>query len=207
MARLPVIFLTFAGDPADEGRKLHALIPERDAITDQLIPLEGKIIVREPSPNPDRIVKVLNQCYRQMVIFHFSGHADEKELDLGEIGLAGPSLARLFSPENKLKLVFLNACATEGHVAALQAQGIAAIIATETSISDQKAKIFSEVFYHALANDKTLKEAFSDAKTAIEPHHPDDRVRMLKWGDEEEKPEKAFSWGLHILPGKEDVVF
>ncbi|MCB0852136.1 MAG: AAA family ATPase, partial [Bacteroidetes bacterium] len=107
---------------------------------------------------------------------------------------------------NKLKLVFLNACATEGHVAALQAQGIAAIIATETSISDQKAKIFSEVFYHALANDKTLKEAFSDAKTAIEPHHPDDRVRMLKWGDKEEKLEKAFSWGLHILPGKEDVL-
>ena len=70
--------------------------------------------------------------------------------------------------KQRIKLVFLNACATRHHIEILQEAGIPVIIATDRAIPDSTARKFSTVFYDSLVAGNTLGEAFGKAKVVID---------------------------------------
>ena len=79
----------------------------------------------------------------------------------------------------------------------LQAIGIPAIIATETTIPDSQARAFAIAFYRSLASGNSLGTAFAQAKSVIEPEADQNRVfsyRAMNWGEKTQ----LFSWGLFV---------
>lgn len=210
MKQNPVIFLTFAND--HRGRFLEALRPEQDAINLHLASFQKDhqgIVYNSAASGTGELLEGLNQFTGQLIIFHFSGHSDGQNLQLtaedGEdILLNGDNLTAILSGEVKanLKLVFLNACLTQGMLKAFQAIDVPAIIATDTSISDHLAKEFAGAFYRSLSSGNTLETAFQQSKSLlagqdyagkIHSYHVRDRI-----GSEGASLKPFDSWGLFI---------
>ena len=201
-----VIFLTFANDREFPDRFLIHLEPEKEAIEYNLIPIQKKfpiIVKTAPTSKSFELIKHLNQFQNQLIIFHFSGHANGTSLsikakDEKNISYDKSNLASLLDNEENLKLVFLNGCNTHEQVPVLQEIGIPAIIATENSIPDKDAAEFASSFYDSLARGQSLINAFLKAKSIIDPSHEkhifrDSKSLIL---------EKKVSWGLYVQDEK-----
>jgi tetratricopeptide (TPR) repeat protein len=120
-------------------------------------------------------------------VFHYVGHGgfDERLQDgvlilEGEEGqsqaVKGEVLGALLHNEPSLRLALLNACegarGSQADPFAGTAQGlvrkrIPAVIAMQTRISDEAAKIFAYEFYRALADDYPVDKALTEARVAI----------------------------------------
>ena len=202
----PVIFLTFAND--HQGRFLEALRPEQDGINVHLAKFqqEGGIVYHPGSSEPDKILAGLNQFTGQLCVFHFSGHSDGvglqfESLQGDSIQFHGANIGSILKQEaqSNLKLVFLNACLTDGLIETLQEIGVPAIIATASTISDAKAQTFSIAFYRSLASGNSLKTAFEQAKAIIEPDDATERIFSLRGFERNDPSTQEFPWGLHVL--------
>ena len=197
----PVVFLAFANAP---DAHLDLLKTESREIYRALQPLEGegKIAVhREESSEFDELYEDLLTHDQRIVVFHYAGHADGTMLQL-EGGAGGAEgLARLLGQQSSLKLVFLNGCATKGHVTLLLKAGIPAVIATSIPIGDRKAQEFATAFYSALAEGRSISQAFDSGSAYVEGKHSDSDVsfsRSLSWEEDEEEEDAAvLEWGLY----------
>ncbi|MEL6257177.1 MAG: CHAT domain-containing protein, partial [Bacteroidota bacterium] len=206
MVKFPIIFLAFANDAEYPSRFLKALKPERDSIKTILINYMQKgwgQFFDSATTDPGLLTRDLNKFYNQLIIFHFSGHANGTSLAFEDDGgkkiyYNKTNLKVLLSTEKRLKLVFLNACATQGHVEALQEIGVPAIIATQHNISDESAKVFSTAFYDSIVRGNTLKQAFLKAKATIQPSQSNERI-FRRSIDMDIPSSNEFSWGLHIV--------
>lgn len=175
-ANKPVIFLTFANDRDNPTQFLKQLEPEREALQSTLYEFteKGWGHARTSSADPKVLVPNLIDS-PNLVIFHYSGHANGEQLFFegmeGEaISFSGNSLLGVLEQaKESLMLVFLNACATEDHVKRLQQLGIPAIIATSQVINDDLALQFSQTFYHSMVAGNTLNAAFKNAKAVVDP--------------------------------------
>lgn len=175
-ANKPVIFLTFANDRDNPTQFLKQLEPEREALQSTLYAYaeKGWGHARTSSADPKVLVPNLIDS-PNLVVFHYSGHADGEQLFFegmeGEaISFDGSSLLGVLEQaKENLMLVFLNACATEDHVKRLQQLGIPAIIATSRVINDDLALQFSQTFYHSMVAGNTLNAAFKNAKAVVDP--------------------------------------
>jgi hypothetical protein len=120
---------------------------------------------------PDDLLQYLNEHEPQIV--HFSGHGSPS----GEIVLVGSNgrpkavsphaLKALFSTlKYNIEVVVLNACYSK-----LQGQAINEVIdfviGMNAEIGDKAAIVFAASFYRALGFDRTVQEAFDQARTAI----------------------------------------
>lgn len=199
-----VIFLTFANDLQVHGQFLKALEPERTVLHRELSKYQEKgwgLYHSAGSSDPKELQTDLRQHSGRLSIFHFAGHADGTHLQLEgsddtAIELASSNLLAFLKEEPQLKLVVLNACGTKDHIQRLFEIGVPAVIATETSIKDRKARDFSEAFYGGLVQGKSLQTAFEVAKAVVNPESNDSRIYRDRMGLAEE--EEQFPWGLHV---------
>src|SRR6185295_875106 len=138
----PYVFLTFSnprGDLAELDKEANAIanaleLAKRGGLIAEVIPAP-RILTRQALTGPFR-----DQAYRSRIaIFHYGGHGTPFQLLLEEGAPAGQhadirGLAHLLSTQvgpSDLKLVFLNACRTDGGAEALlEVAGVHVVIAT-----------------------------------------------------------------------------
>ena len=120
-------------------------------------------------------------------VFHFIGHGSfDREDDEGLLALeradgtadlvAGPRLATLLHDAPYLQLVVLNACegartsgrnAFSGVAQMLVRQGLPAVVAMQTAISDRAALVFSHEFYYFLSRGLPIDAAICEVRKAM----------------------------------------
>jgi GTPase SAR1 family protein/Leucine-rich repeat (LRR) protein len=108
---------------------------------------------------PDRVSKLK----KDIVMFHFAGHAKGGKLYLQEgQELQQQRLLRILTAKgHRLAFVFLNACKTLGYALDLLNEGVKAVLVTSVDIQDEKAARFAAQFYSSfLIDGQTLKNAF-----------------------------------------------
>ncbi|HMA35007.1 MAG TPA: CHAT domain-containing protein [Chloroflexia bacterium] len=151
-----------------------ALDEEIRAITQKIRLSDGRDVlnvISEWAVRPDDLLQYLNQ-YKPTIV-HFSGHGSS----FGEIILvdnnrnpkpvAPQALKALFGTlKDKIELVVLNACYSEIQGRAIN-EMIDFVIGMKAAIGDEAAIVFASSFYRALGFDRTVQEAFDQAKVAI----------------------------------------
>lgn len=205
----PILYFTFANQTDDH---LPQLKQEIDDVKEILRPLESREFIkleREESATAQDIIKTFSTYPDRISIFHYAGHAGGQALELeGGQGQA-KGLAKLLGEQRQLMLVFLNGCSTQGQVKQLFAAGVKAVIATSVPIGDRKAVRFSEAFYRALANKRSIKLAFEFAKAAVETEFRDSPEFQVQRGmglDENPDATVAMPWSLYVQPQHEETV-
>ena len=209
----PVILAAFAND---QGRFLESLQQESDAISDALhAKKDGGYIDLEVQQGAsiERLFTLIGRYGDDLAMLHYGGHANGSALNLeasggGNLAAQGGGLAQLLGSLPNLKLVFLNGCATQGHVAALLAKGVPAVIATSAPVEDTIALHFAKTFYAALADpaaSRTIDFAFARARDLVATTKGDAiavKTRAMTAGDDEPLEMGPAAWGLYVAPGK-----
>lgn len=105
---------------------------------------------------------------QKLRIFHFSGHANGKRIDLADLGAEGEDkftkkqLLSYLHPDfsQHIKLVFLNGCNTKVIAEELVGQGVPIVIGTDSEVSDKLAYEVSLTFFKILSKHalKPLRE-------------------------------------------------
>ena len=161
------IFLAFANSPIQPLGALEAEFNGIREIIEVLAASKKNPISMQAYGKINRagLSNTLSLYLEHLYLFHFSGHANEAILQLEGNNADGESLAGLFALASNLKLVFLNGCATHGHVKTLMDAQIPAVIATTAKVGDNTAAIFSQFFYREfIARGRRLEDAFNAAK-------------------------------------------
>src|SRR5687768_467129 len=113
---MPAIILAYAND---KNESLKWLKEEFDAISNYFhTNNQGEVeVISLPAVEVMRLKDVLASRADDIIIFHFSGHADQYNLYFSdEHGNDAHGLAQMLGIAPNLKLVFLNGCATKDHV-------------------------------------------------------------------------------------------
>ncbi|ULQ51776.1 CHAT domain-containing protein [Flavihumibacter fluvii] len=164
---MKVIFLAFANSSTDplpnlqeEFDYLNALLSKRE--------LEGQFkLYVEPYATIEKINQALETFNNDLVIFSYSGHADQTQLLLDNQQFQAEGISRQLTNaagKGVLKLVILNGCSTYGQVKMLKTAGVPAVIATSAPVNDKSAKEFSKRFWNGLVTyNKTIEDAYEDA--------------------------------------------
>ena len=168
--KIKLLFL--AANPRDTA-KLD-LDEEMRAITNQVRIAEDRNLLSVISGWAVRsgdLIPLLNQHKPEIV--HFSGHGSPQgELCLvDEFGNSNPVSARalqaLFDTVvNDVKVVVLNACYSKLQGEAI-AEKIDYVVGMNTAIGDKAAITFAATFYQSLCFNKTIEEAFNQAKVSL----------------------------------------
>lgn len=170
MKKIKALFL--AANP--RGTIQLALDEEIREIAHKIRLSEGRDILDVVSAwavRPDDLLQYFNQYKPQIV--HFSGHGSE----VGEIILvdhnndAKPvkpqALKALFTTlKDNIQIVVLNACYSRIQGTAIS-EVIDYVIGMNKAVGDRAAITFAASFYRALGFNRTIQEAFDQAKTAL----------------------------------------
>ncbi|HAS39477.1 MAG TPA: hypothetical protein DCS93_03320 [Microscillaceae bacterium] len=160
----PVILLAFANPRQD-----LALSQEKKIIDKALAEARAKKwceVLVESSTDLKTLYDIfLDDRYRgRIAVFHFAGHANEENLLLQQETIAGKPWADFLAKQNGLKLVFLNACATQQQAEYLSEQAEnTAVIATDIPVDDYDALQIVERFYHSLGKNCSIQQSFDHA--------------------------------------------
>ncbi len=190
----PIFLFAFANDAdvrlalVEEERKIRAALQKADS---QGV-IEYKPIHRATLID---IFNSLNSFHNKIALFHYGGHSDEEAILLEDIPGKGGNLGVLLGQEKNLALVFLNGCSNKAQIQALFEHGVRAVIATRSDIDDGKALIFAEQFYLALAEAKTIRQAFDTAVSYTKSYFPDADITVRGIGALDRSAE--FPWGLY----------
>lgn len=163
---VPIVFAAFANDPSHS----LSLIEERDAllhIFNDNSKVELEILENATFDYINRTI--LNKKIEdRIVVFHYAGHANGKNIQLTDGPVEAAGLAKLLKSFTNLQLVFLNGCETSEQVIAIQKEGVqAAIITTLRPVNDLVATSYSNYFYYAFYRFNTLNDSFQSAETRI----------------------------------------
>ncbi len=193
----PVVFFTYANQ-ADNY--LPNLEEEQRSIRKKLARLHDFDFIEYfdlGNTTIDDIFDHIPRFRERLAIFHYSGHAGGKHLELADRLADAGGMAQLLGQYPHLKLVFLNGCSTLGHVDALLRNGVPAVIATSVSINDARATAFAKQFYHSLSHRATLKEAFNEAAAKLQTQGavPAGFIRLR--GMTPENTAQELPWGLY----------
>jgi CHAT domain-containing protein len=170
MDKIKVLFL--AANPESTTRlKLDEEIRE---ITSKIRASEYRDsveIISAWAVRPDDLLQYLNQYKPQIV--HFSGHGSTSGdiILVDDYGQPKPvtsnALKALFATlKDNIQVVLLNACYTYSQAEAIVVN-INYVIGMSTAIGDKAAITFAASFYRAIGFDRTVQEAFDQAKTAL----------------------------------------
>jgi hypothetical protein len=142
------------------------------------------------------IYQAFNRFHNRIHLFHYGGHSSSRFLELVDRKSRAANLAVLMGMQKNLKIVVLNGCANQAQVQELFDNGVKAVIATRSSIEDQKALRFSTAFYEAMRSGRSIKDAFKHASARVKEDDPAleivfrDEVALSASGS-------AFPWGLY----------
>ena len=207
------IFLACAHAP--DQTPLTGLVRELRAIERALAPLHQRRLYELESNRAANTEDIFNQFTNstEIEVFHYAGHAGGDLLYLEEAGHI-KGIAELFglnrkegNGPNPLQLVFLNGCATRGQVASLHAVGVAAVIATNTPINDEAARVLAEQFYTTWATEgRTLEEAFNAAVARLHtiPEAANRSIKINNLSFQDGQYEEAIPWGFYLNPALPD---
>lgn len=149
----------------------------------------------------------------QVIMFHFGGHSRSDALSMEDHQADIQPLAALLGQAPHLKVVFLNGCANNTQVTYLWQQGIPAVVATDSNISDSQAADFAAYFYEALVKGKSLREAFEMAKIRLSKFNnlsfqKDLGIyhRCFEPFNEGPNQPAVFPWGLYVTEDQKAVL-
>jgi hypothetical protein len=192
-----------------DGTPLSGLVTEIRLIEDALRPLHERglyEVLSNRAANTNDVFQVFSKRKTGIVLFHYAGHANQKELHLEGGGLA-KGIAGLFglTQGKHLKVVFLNGCASYGLVRNLHEAGVGAVIATARPVEDETATVFAEAFYKQWSvEETTLDVAFETAKNRAAAFSDDPNRAVAHRDINVEEPEPTetavFPWGLYLNP-------
>ncbi|NND08984.1 MAG: CHAT domain-containing protein [Saprospiraceae bacterium] len=205
---MSVIYLAFANS-SDSDSKLPFLSEEEESIRKVLEPLSVNkqfSLIIKPSITPDQIAADLTNYRNELILFLYSGHADESVLLFDDQAAHAEGLAGFLGACPKLRLVFLNGCSTGGQVEGLLKANVAAVLATSAKIDDNKAAKFSMRFFETLANQGSIDDAFAAGKNEVTMRDPNIKPSLSHelpgWGS----AAPSFIWGLFTLPDQKSVL-
>lgn len=161
-------------------------------------------IFRQSLASIDKISQALTDHQDEISIFLFSGHADVQHLLLEDQLARAEGIAHALSLCPNLKLVMLNGCSTMGHVKLLLEKGIPMVIATSAPVNDNKAYMFSNIFFQMLSRGETIEASFEKAvgnamiKADLTIH------RSLALVDQ--APTDAPTWGIFYKEENKDLL-
>jgi serine/threonine protein kinase len=209
----PVFFLA-SPNPYTRQGFLRQIDNELKAIMNVLEPAvqAGHVFLRfMPSAQEEDVSEVFQDAWYEgrIVIFHYSGHADEDDLfyyseDGSPAQFNAEGLARFLGAQEGLELVFLNACATQDQAKGLMEAGIPAVIATSRKIGDTMAREFAEDFYRGIASGANVEQAFAEAEGIqlgnLGPmaFMKEDPTRGIFWETADEAEPLDFPWRLFL---------
>lgn len=195
----PIIYLAFAND---KDNPLKNLEEEESGIREELRPREDDnhfIVKHDSFATRDIISRRLADFKEDLVVFHYSGHADEKGLETAGEKTLSEGIAELLGDCPKLRLVVLNGCSTREQVDLLLKEGVPAVVATYAPVKDPKAKQFGITFFHELADDfKPFKEAFDTAIGTVKTMEGSEEIqahRSIRLRPQDELDDSKL-WGL-----------
>mgnify|MGYP002624252970 CR=1 FL=1 len=200
----PLIFLAFANDP---DAHLALLKQESRLLFSALEELDRKAYLklhREESAQTKDIFDGFTRNKNRVAIFHYGGHASGTKLLLEEGEGHAIGLAPLLGEQENLKLVFLNGCSSKGQVETLFRAGVKSVIATSVEIEDVKATEFAQQFYEALANKRSIGQAFQLAEAFLKTRYSDSisiQSRSIVVEELEKEESEDLPWGLYIQEG------
>lgn len=174
MASLPVVLMFFA-DTSDAP--LPALQTERTKLYSALTEHNEKqyLLILHFAADPDLVLTELSRYRERVVIVHFSGHAKSKneELQMDNGSIFNIGLSQKLGECPALRLVFLNACSTQSFVKQLVKEGIPAILATLTEVSDQKSAEVAGRFYNYLGRRYSLTNSYLQTSADFQSKYND----------------------------------
>ncbi|MCB9264798.1 MAG: hypothetical protein H6558_07230 [Lewinellaceae bacterium] len=195
----PCILLAYA----DTNRDLPQLKQEMEAINRILVPLENRGFIKIEKlfgASHEDISSILSAYSERLIIFHYGGHANGEEILLEETRGQGAGLAQLLGDCPRLELVFLNGCATVGHVRRLFDAKVNTVIGTSALVADKRAMEFALGFYQGLVNRRTLKRAFDFAQGVLALKAKKPPACFIHRGISLENTAKGGpeEWGLYV---------
>lgn len=210
--KTPVIFLTYANDRDDY---LHLLKSEARRNAKALQDLDKREYIRvktKENANVEDVFEGFKNHPDEIAIFHFAGHAGGESLKLDEGQGEAAGLAQLMGEQKNLMLVVLNGCSTKEQVKGLLDAGVKAVIATSVKIRDDMAVQFAEQFYDALANKRTIEQAFQMAEAYLKTKPNEEGFIQSSGGvidlsDIDAIAENEMPWALYINPDYKKEVF
>lgn len=206
---LDVLFIAYANHMT---APLQTLKDEYDGVKDALSPRKDKQhfnLVEEPFLDNETLSATLSKYREQIVLFSYSGHAEQDGLIFDGEQAFVQGIAHLLGQCPNLKCALLNGCSSQGQVGLLLEAGVPAVIATSAPVEDSIAADFGVAFFQALANQETIAQAFEQAKGTTIQKKPDLEIPIQKdfvFDREGNTDVTAASWGLFINPGKESVL-
>ena len=185
--RKPLRILVVISSPADQPAL--SIDAETGHITQALSDLVAKGDVKITIMRAANLLAIQKKLREdEYHVLHYIGHGHFGETD-GEGYLVfetnqgrshyvgGRKLGPLLHDEDTLRLVVLNACSTavtaeakpfSGVATALVQAGIPAVVAMQTSVTDQAALQFSQVFYESLADGCPIDTSVAQGRKAID---------------------------------------
>ncbi|WP_299259615.1 CHAT domain-containing protein [uncultured Kushneria sp.] len=169
--KITVLFI--ASNPTDQTQL--RLDEEIRAITKKIRESEYRDAVELKSlwaTRPDDLLQALNE-YKPTIV-HFSGHGS----DLGELVLQDDSghtklisleaIVQLFTVmASGIELIVFNACFSYAQAERVTSH-VKAAIGTNDSVGDEAARVFAAQLYSAIGFGKSVREAFAQAKVALQ---------------------------------------
>ncbi len=188
------IFIAFANS---QENSLMQLENEDDIVYRHLNMGKKKFdyhIYRQSMSSIDKISQALTDHQDEISIFLFSGHAGLKHLLLDDQMARAEGIAHSLSLCPNLKLVMLNGCSTVGHVNSLLEKGIPVVIATSAPVDDNRAYMFSNIFFQMLSKGETIEASFEKAvgNAMIKSELTIHRSLALV----EDQPPETPTWGI-----------
>lgn len=157
---MEILFFAFANDAV---HPLSALQREDDELYRMLTPrmLQQHFVMhRDSFTSLEKLAEFLVLFKEHLILFHYSGHADNDSLLLDGEAARAAGIAQLLGACPKLQLVALNGCATAAQITLLHEAGVPAVIGTRVPVNDDKAMHFAIRFYQALSLGNPLGQAF-----------------------------------------------
>ncbi len=187
VTRKPLRILVVISSPTDQ----YALNVEAETllITQALRDLVNKGDVKITTIREANLLAFQKQLREdEYHVLHYIGHGHFDETDGegylvfennqgGSHFVSGRKLGPLLHDEDTLRLVVLNACSTavaaqakpfSGVATSLVQAGIPAVVAMQTSVTDDAALQFSQVFYESIADGCPIDTAVAEGRKAIE---------------------------------------
>lgn len=208
-----IVFIAYANSPED--RYLPALEGEHDALKGQLMSLDSKEyikLVRAENSSTEEFLQVLGLYSGQITVLHFSGHAGAQAIKLADGAANASGMGQILADnlkdgQQQLRLVFLNGCATADQVRAFHEAGVPAVIATAVPVFDRVAARFSEAFYRALTNKRSIVEAFNFAVGELKLLGGEIPSIELRGPVPTSRDDgEGLPWGLYARQGDQDAI-
>ena len=173
---IPVVLSYFAQSANPGERYLEALKKEYNSMRETWENCDLEIDYKDRLfTEIDTLPKDIELYHKDLIAFHFSGHAGSQQLSFEDGPGYSDGIAGLLGAAPNLKLVFMNGCATQSQVDLLFENDVKVVIATRGRVGDELAMQFAAAFYKTLCGvEKTIQQAFDFALATIKLSYGND---------------------------------